>query len=100
MKKKGKFRAQYVGPYTVFKIDEKTHKLELRPAKEGVTSIDFMVPIFDVVHCALGLDLTKISLVGREVTYVPKKRTGDTVRTGQIDTEAGEEEPEGSSSTQ
>ena len=94
--KKGKFRAQYVGPYMVFKIDEKTHKLELQLAKEGVASIDFMVPIFDVVHYALGLDLTKISLVGREVTYVPKKKTGAIAHPGQSDMEAGEEEPEGS----
>ena len=75
--KKGKFWAQYVGPYTVFKIDKKTHKLELRPTKVKVATIDFMVPTFDVVHCTLDLNLTKINLVGREITYVPKKKLGN-----------------------
>jgi hypothetical protein len=71
--KQGKFRAQYVGPYTVISIDEKQHKLQLRPAREGVAPIDFMVPTFDVVHCALDLSLTQINLVGKEISYVPKK---------------------------
>lgn len=71
--KQGKFRAQYVGPYTVIGINEKQHKLLFRPAKEGVALIEFMVPTFDMVHCALDLNLTQINLVGREITYVPKK---------------------------
>jgi hypothetical protein len=71
--KQGKFKAQYVGPYTVINIDEKQHKLQLRPAIEGVASIDFMVPTFDVVHCVLELNLTQINLVGREISYVLKK---------------------------
>ena len=72
--KKGMFRAQYVSPYTMSQIDEKTHKLEVWPTKVGVVSINFMVPTFDVVHFALDLNLTKINQVGCKIIYVSKQK--------------------------
>lgn len=69
----GKFGAQYIDPYTVISMDEKQYKLQLQPAREGVALINFMVPIYDMVHCALDLNLIQINLVGREISYIPKK---------------------------
>jgi hypothetical protein len=57
----------------VYEVDDKTHKLELQLAREGVEPVTFMVPTHDVVHCALDLNLTKINIVGREIVWKPKR---------------------------
>lgn len=60
--KKGKFRAKYVGPYTISAYDEKIRKFTLVPAREDAEPIGFPVSTFDLQFCYLDIDLTHIAL--------------------------------------
>lgn len=55
---KGKFCAQYVGPYKIIAFGKGCHMLFLMPTLEEVKVIIFMVLGFDIMHCVLDLDLT------------------------------------------
>ena len=53
--KKGKFRAKYVGPYTIAEADEAQHKFWLVPLQPKTEAISY----------------TNINILEREVSYIP-----------------------------
>lgn len=69
IEKKGKFRAKYVGPYQVVAIYDHGHKFQIILIRPNVEDISFFVPGFDLMPCSLDMDLTRINVTRREVSY-------------------------------
>ena len=63
-KKKGKFWAKYVGPYSISKFDEVRHKFCLMPLRPETEAITYIVLHFDFISCELEVDLTNINTQG------------------------------------